>query len=442
LLNMLILLVIVAIFSVFLFDLFFGEPASPEEKCVDVNNDPSFVYDACYDAYSKNIFLKLKRAQDPYEINQLKVSFFDEAGQSYKLDDVPDRSDVGAYKIPALKNPQNIDVVLTVKKDFSKPVCENSRRLFVTYCPTGIHGDDFDVTISPLPGVGVEDFIDIVRLIDQTSDIFSLDIVDRERIWKSQCASNWDCSNWEECVDGVQRRSCEDKKDCFIPTDVPDSVRYCDGACVEDWQCEWSECNGGYVTPTCVDLNKCGTSFKIPKKLECDVSKDCVQDVQCGDWTICNVDYTFDDLDSLDQIQELTGVKSRICVDENSCVPGKEESKTCSVSIDIYTDRFVKCGVGFIGVYNKLDGKLIARINEGSEDNPSLNIRLDDEDNSLYCDECFDGLMNGAEEGVDCGGSCISCEEKYKDTEFVGKSWWTRFNDWLNGFFLSGSLLN
>jgi hypothetical protein len=279
-----------------------------------------------------------------------------------------------------------------------------------------------------LDNVRSEDFIEIEKAPRQDSDVLALNLVDKERIWKSQCESSWKCGPWESCVDGVQKRSCEDSVDCFIPTDMPETVKYCDAGCTEEWECEWSECSGGVTVPQCRDLNGCGTSYSIPEKLECG-NKRCVPDIECGAWSSCEVNYNFMDLVG-GAISNMKGTKSRICVDDNSCVDSREEVKSCSVNVDIYTRRFSKCGQDFIGVYDKLDNSLIARIEEGSVDNPHLNIHLDDGEESLFCDYCFDGTKNGDEVGVDCGGSCEKCSEKYKQIEFSKKGWLSRLGDW------------
>lgn len=37
---------------------------------------------------------------------------------------------------------------------------------------------------------------------------------------------------------------------------------------------------------------------------------------------------------------------------------------------------------------------------------------IKDKDNAIYQDHCFDGIQNGDETGVDCGGSCEPCDEE------------------------------
>ena len=428
--NILVLVIVVLMLVWIAWNFSFSETIMPPEECIDVNKVSSFVYDACYDAYSKNIFLEAKRSLDSYRINALEISFFDFREQFYTLADVPNTKDMRAYKIPAEKNPQNIDVSLDIVKDFSAPICEEPRSLFVRYCPSSVQEDGVNVSISPLGGVAIEDFIEIERSPRQDSDVFGLTLVDKERVWKSQCESRWDCGEWESCDNGVQRRECKDMKDCFIPTDVPNTAQRCDGSCVEEWECEWSDCKSGFTIPTCKDLSSCGTSYDIPQKLECGKDGQCIPDIQCSKWSSCEVDYNFMDL-ARGEINELSGTKSRLCFDKNNCADSQEEARVCSVNVDIYTRRFSKCGEDFIGIYNRLDNSLIARISEGSDESPYLNINLDDGGESSYCDYCFDGKMSGDEEGIDCGGSCEVCVDKYQRVDFKKRTWWNSFSDWI-----------
>jgi hypothetical protein len=425
--NVLALVAVIALVVLVVWNFSFAEEEKAEE-CVEVNKVASFVYDACYDAYSKNIFIEVKRSYDIYRLRAITFSFFDFSERSYTITDIPLTNGSKAYKVSAEKNPQNLDVSLDVVKDFSSPVCPEPRRIFVRYCPSGISQDGVNVTVSPLEDVELEEFIQVGKSSRQDSDILSLNLVEKERIWKSQCESSWTCGDWEDCIDGIQKRECTDSRDCFIPTDVPATSQYCDGGCVESWECEWSDCIGGFTVPKCVDKNECGTEFDIPQKLECNFG-DCIPNVVCGEWSDCSIDYNFMDLVE-GGIQNLAGVKSRICKDENSCVNPVEETRKCSMSLDVYTKRFTKCGSDFVGIYNRLNNELIARIEEGKGDEPFLNVHLDDFEDSPYCDYCFDGVMNGDESGVDCGGSCEACADKYTRTTFKKKTWMDNTLDW------------
>ena len=428
--DVFILVVIILVSLGIVWNFSFKESSPLPEECIDVNMVSSFVYDACYDAYSKNIFLEAQRGVDNYKINALKISFFDFSEQYYELVEVPDTKGAKAYKIPAEKNPQNIDIRLNIVKDFSAPICDEPRKLFVRYCPAGISEEEVGVNISPLSDVDVGEFIEVGKTSKQDSDTFSLSLIDKERIWKSKCESRWECDEWESCIDGIQRRECHDVKECFIPTGMPVVMQYCGDGCFENWECEWSKCSGGFTTPKCKDLNKCGTSHNVPQKLGCKSGVECMSDIECDEWSGCEIDYNFVDL-VVGSINNLAGIKSRICIDKNNCLDPQKEIRSCSVNMDIYTRSFMKCGESFVGIYNRLNNDLIARIERGTKENPHLNIYLDGEGDSQYCDYCFDGKKNGDEEGIDCGGSCEECVDKYKRVSFDERTWWDNFSDWV-----------
>src|SRR3989344_4503794 len=353
------------------------ETVDKEEECIDVNKVSSLVYDVCYDAYTNNIFVSVDRAIDFYDLRKIKFSFFDFSDQIYEISDVPYNNEDRAYKIPAGKNPQNIDVSLEILKDFSAPICSEPRKLFVKFCPTGISKDGLNVSISPLGSVGLDEFIEVEQNFRKSSsDTLYLNLVEKERIWDSLCDSVWSCSPWEECANGVSKRTCEDRNKCFVSTEVPDTVRYCDGTCVEDWECKWSSCSNGFTTPDCSDLNRCGTKFDEPQELECNSGNSCIPHIVCEAWSECSVDYNFLDLIG-EEITEVTGTKRRICKDLSLCSESISETRECSVGVDIYTKKINKCGTEYVGVYNKLNNELIARIEQGTNNNPFLNLYLD-----------------------------------------------------------------
>jgi len=430
-LNVLVLLVLIG-FLIYIVSVFSVEEEKEDVlECIDVNSGLSFVYDACYDAFTKNILLEVRRGQDYYILRNLKFSFFDFSQQAYILDDVPDIGGVKAYKISAEKNPVNIEVVLGIVKDFSAPICSEPRRIFVKYCPEGVSQDGIEVSISPFEESKIEDFIEVEKYTRGVSDILYLDLVEKERIWKSKCDSKWNCGDWESCEEGIQKRECKDSKECFIPTDIPDTVKYCDGTCEERWECEWNKCSGGFTTPVCKDINSCGTKFNIPNPLKCYVESECTPNIICGEWSTCEVDYNFLSLISGAVISNLYGDKSRVCRDLNECIDDVNEVEICSTGVDIYTRRINKCGGSFIGIYDRLDNKLIASLQEGEEDNPFLNINLDNMLESKYCLYCFDGIKSGDEEKVDCGGSCKLCSDKYRRVDFEKKSFGELILDWI-----------
>jgi len=395
-----------------------SEDFGPSGDCIDVVKFDGFGYEACYDAYSEMVFLKVARVKGDYDVAKIDVSFVGLTSQSYELADVPAGGENRAFKLPSKKNPGNIEVRLDVNRDFEGFAC-GSESVFVGYCPAGTSGEGVDVSISPIEGIGFKDFVEVQDMPDFDSDIIVMDLVDREAVWESTCKSDWECGEWEACDGEVSHRDCKDLNGCVIPTNSPITAQRCDGACVESWECEWGGCEYGWSSPKCLDLNSCGTSFEVPAKLPCEERGKCIPEVVCSDWSECDVDYDFEDLVGKDEVKEIKGGKSRICVDKKGCVETVKEEAICSISIDIYTKRLERCGYNYIGVYDVLDDSTLAILQEGSAGNNFLNIYFDDQD-GIYCDYCFDGERNGDEEGIDCGGSCKECFIERR----VLKKWW------------------
>ena len=395
---------------------------APVEQCIDVEDAEKIRYDACYDATSEMIFFKVDRGSADYQINKATASFVGLTSKTYDFSDFPAAGKSGAYKFASKKNPGTINIELDVVKTSSEWFCEGEN-VFVDYCPVGTGGVGVDVSIGSTGEVSISDFVDVrdpTSFPDVDSDIIVLDLASKEKIWESTCKSDWDCGEYEACENGVQRRDCKDAENCLIPTNSPARTQRCDGTCIEDWECEWSACVNGVSAPTCNDVNKCGTSYNIPKELSCEERGECIPDVVCDAWTDCSVDYNFLDLIGSDKTTQITGSKTRLCIDKGGCSSTRKEEQSCSVDVDIYTKKFEKCGKEYIGIYDILDDSVLVILEEGSADNPYLNIYFDDKE-SVYCDYCFDGVMNGDESDVDCGGSCKECRIEIYYEE---KHWW------------------
>jgi len=98
---------------------------------------------------------------------------------------------------------------------------------------------------------------------------FAFAVVEITIEYPEACTENWSCTEWSECVDGVQTRKCIDSNNCGTTVNKPDESRSC--ICTENWSCTgWSACVGGVQTRTCTDLNDCGTTFNKPSE-----SRDC-----------------------------------------------------------------------------------------------------------------------------------------------------------------------
>ncbi len=424
LVNILIMITIVCMLVFLIISNYPDENEIKQEECIDVNNIASFVYDLCYDAQTKNIFIEVKRARDIYNINKLNISFFDLSDRNLEVS-APEINNTKRYKIQAEKNPQNLMVSLEIKKDFSAAVCEEPRVLFVKYCAIGEQATGIEAEIKR--DRGEEIFEGAVPLGGQKSDLLSLSLVEKERIWESKCKSRWVCKSWEACENNIKKRECVDENKCFISTDVPDFTSYCDNKCNENWECEWSKCTNGFSEPKCRDLNNCGTAFEKPQKLNCQDGSGCIPLILCSGWSECKTDYGFFDL--IGSMQELTGIQSRTCVDKGNCINSEYQIKNCSIRTDIYTRRIKKCGKEYIAVYNRLNNELLAKIEESKiKESPYFNVYFIDD--SEYCDYCFDGIKSGDEIGIDCGGGCEDCEDKYEIRYYSKERWYSGVVGW------------
>ena len=102
-LNILVLLIVIVMLVWIVWTFSFSETVAPPEECVEVNKVASFVYDSCYDAFTKNIFLEVHRSYDQYHLEGFEFSFFDFSDKVYEISDVPNTNESKSYKIPAEK---------------------------------------------------------------------------------------------------------------------------------------------------------------------------------------------------------------------------------------------------------------------------------------------------------------------------------------------------
>jgi hypothetical protein len=422
--TLLIGLVAVVIVVFFVVSFVLTEVTEGPTECVDVSAAAGFVYDICYDSYTQNVFMLVKGESD-YYLDTFRVSFFDDRNRSYDLGyNVDNASQL--YKFYASRNPLTIELDLNVFGGDSS--CESTKELKVKYCETRRPGDGR----GSLNGSEVEDYVPVAP--SPSLEYPDANYTEKEIAWMDVCRSDWNCSEWEECDGEFQRRSCVDLNGCIIPVGSPDAVRYCGAECFENWDCEWGDCVRGFMTPSCRDLSNCGTEFDKPGAMSCVSGVVCELEVVCGDWGECEIDYGLLDLIGED-VGGFVGTRSRVCVDRSGCVESKSEIESCTTGVDIYVRKFEKCGESFIGIYNRLNDKLIARVREGKAGESSMDIYFDERGDDAYCDYCYDGVLNANEEGIDCGGDCMSCEEKYRIRVFRKRSWIGKIVDWLRGMF-------
>ena len=94
------------------------------------------------------------------------------------------------------------------------------------------------------------------------------------------CSPSWTCTDWTNCSNGNQTRTCTDANNCGTTTTLP-IVKTCSSdttttqttqtttpitvTCTPNWQCgDWQECVSGNQARACTDTNNCGTQDGIP----------------------------------------------------------------------------------------------------------------------------------------------------------------------------------
>jgi hypothetical protein len=244
------------------------------------------------------------------------------------------------------------------------------------------------------------------------------------------CNPNWACRNLGPCIDGFREKSCVDSNSCKKLDDGPliisDKCVEVKEECKENLRCSWTKCSDGYTSPKgCIDLNNCGQKLKFPEDLRCNLaSNECLPDRSCDPWSRCNIDYSFSNLgnDFFGNVEE--GKQSRTCMDNSGCTIRTVEERSCSMEVEVYVKPLSKCNTEYMAIYDG-DNKLVARVDKGPE---KFNLYFDNGVEGVVCAYCLDGVKNGDETGVDCGGSCKSCEVTYVSlSPLIEESLWKKF---------------
>lgn len=326
-----------------------------ESKCENPEYLGKIDFVSCYNTTSKNLEISWQRS-----ITELNLTLLN---KKYKID-----TSKNSAQIPLDENPSQVILDIYISSNQIN-YCPLEKTILIQNCT------DFSVVIEPGQTANT------TNKSGNTSDIIPVNLTNRTFLFNSSCVSNWVCSPWEQCVSGIQRRNCIDKNKCQIESNFPDFTKNCT-SCNENWRCSWSQCTSGLSTPTCTDLNNCGTNFSIPSEIAC-INSQCTPDIACSDWSACKVDYTFQDLTN---VQNLNGIKTRLCQDKNNCAYPSYESQDCSMRVDIISKHVTICNQEYIEIYDKLSGVLLARINNQTlAENPSLNINLYESPENISC---------------------------------------------------------
>ena len=246
------------------------------------------------------------------------------------------------------------------------------------------------------------------------------------------------CTNYDSTYDSGSltcTSSCTiDTSGCSTtppPPPPPDDEVDDDEICTPSWSCtDWSTCMSRIQTRTCTDLNNCGVDIGKPSESQsCTTEEDedyeqdpeevptdedlvvfnpgCASEWKCAKWSVCQGDYTAEDLIYGRSVQ---GTQTSLCKDERDCRSSFMQSRECSFRVPVVVEVKDWCNQEYTEIKD-LDGNILARLKSGEEGKEFLGISL-----SLvgqgYCEYCYDNEKNYDEEDIDCGGSCISCESK------------------------------
>jgi hypothetical protein len=130
-------------------------------------------------------------------------------------------------------------------------------------------------------------------------------------------------------------------------------------------------------------------------------------DIICGDYSSCEGAY---DANMLITESSVTGLQTRICIDKKRCVPSFTQTQNCSLKQEVTVETKIWCGEEYTEIKDATTGKILSRLKQASG-GKSVSIDISAAGGG-YCYYCYDGIKNYDEEGIDCGGSCSSCETR------------------------------
>jgi len=360
--NIIILALITAL-SLIIILRYYSETPSAEIGCIEPRID--IKYESCYDILNNKISLKITNNENAYDLKRISLEFKDPSLKTFEIFPVPIKNSTEQYSFNSQKNPMKLTLKINLEKTPLGTCNESTKIIILKNCD--IPSQDVLINLS------TSDSSPESSNQNSATNTLPPKLVGKDELFIPSCKSNWACTGWEECINGIQRRDCSDMSKCLIPIDAPDFTRFCDGSCRENWQCEWSNCINGYTKPTCKELSNCNTEYSKPSSIPCNKNTACAPKIYCTDWSSCSISYTFEDL--LSGIEELRGKKSRYCIDSNKCILPAEEEDYCSVKVDIITKEVNICGKNYLEVRDSLTGNLLSRV-DYSKISDKLDINL------------------------------------------------------------------
>lgn len=321
----------------------------PSNKCPP----ESLKYSACYDFASRTILLQISGQSE----NSPQLILAETSGRITRILYTPPKE--ARYVLFSEKNP--LEIILTKNSQ-----CNSSKSLKLESCST----EKIPVTLNVYSGK-TENITQ-----ENASKASSSGMLEKTKV---SCASEWQCEDWGECINNIQKRDCKDKNNCIIPSKIPDSSKNCSELCKENWQCEWSECENNFTVPKCEDTNKCRTEFSKPGKIQCiNQKQNCIPQISCAEWSECSAEISIKTMEELNS----QGARKRICYDSNKCISAIQESVPCSLKQDIYSKVLRICGKDYLEITDKLNSEILARL---SYSNNNLDILFTGTEAEEYC---------------------------------------------------------
>jgi len=228
--------------------------------------------------------------------------------------------------------------------------------------------------------------------------------------------TSWTCTDWTECIASKQTRTCI--SNCNNQKEEEQSCE-----CIPKWNCtSWSACENGEMSRNCKDLRDCNTDKDKPvERVSCRKDFVCTPEFRCGNWSECS--YHEDVTNVIKGMIKYVGQRERICKDIQNCAGDYKEYENCTSNYKLSVTKGTRCNEEEIVGLSPLTNISVASINVESWKSNKLDILF--MQGKVYCDWCYDGIMDFDETGVDCGGSCKECVRP------TPKRWMDIIKSWL-----------
>jgi hypothetical protein len=114
---------------------------------------------------------------------------------------------------------------------------------------------------------------------------------------------------------------------------------------------------------------------------------------------------------------KLFGEENLDCRDLRECAEDYVDTRSCESDVDFYMVEEEVCGRTTIVAYNIITDLPIFQVDLENWDEDRLDVSFVQSD-VIYCSHCYNGLQDGGEEDVDCGGDCKECLPSDKRISF------------------------